>query len=249
MTLMWSGRIDELPLARAWTVCIATKISVATPQHGLDSARGVLPVRDCAATSMMVGASTMPLVRVLPATSTSLAAGAPSQSAPGTIFVLGPYGGVVVEANSEARVSFGRNLPEVDVGIGVEDDRISRQHGYLSYLGGRWQLCNLGRVPLRLPGSVMVFAETEPVELPEGYTPIFLHSPSGREHLLEVRIAPGLASAAAAARPAALTNTAPSWSRNGLGAHVCLVGVGRANLRACGGVPSGSSVTSATGRS
>jgi hypothetical protein len=148
------------------------------------------------------------LVRVLPATS-SLASGAPSPSVPGTMFVLGPYGGVVAEPAAEAQVSFGRNLPDVDVGIGAEDDRISRRQGTLIYIGRGWRLQNLGRIPLRLPASVMVFAEDNPIELAEGYTPVFLRSPSGREHLLEVRItsvaAPG------PPRPASLTNTAPRW--------------------------------------
>jgi hypothetical protein len=152
----------------------------------------------------------IPLVRELPATSTSLAPGAPSASVPGTIFVLGPYGGVVAEPRAGATVSFGRNLPEVDVGIGAEDDRISRRHGILTCTGGRWRLRNLGRFPLRLPGAVMVFAETDPVELSEGYTPIFLRSPSGHEHLLEVRIT--ARAALAPARPAAQTNVAARWS-------------------------------------
>ncbi|WP_232667791.1 FHA domain-containing protein [Pseudonocardia sp. TRM90224] len=66
---------------------------------------------------------------------------------------------------------------------------MSRRHGVLERVGPRWALRNIGRLPIRLPSSRMVFAGDEPVELPVGYTPMFIRSRSGREHIVEVRVA------------------------------------------------------------
>ncbi|HZS19917.1 MAG TPA: FHA domain-containing protein [Pseudonocardiaceae bacterium] len=115
-----------------------------------------------------------------------------------------------MERRTGATVSFGRNISEVDVGIGGDDDRVSRRHGVLMCVGGRWTLRNVGKLPISLPSSQMIFPESEPFVLPDGYTPLFIRSPSGREHLLEIRIAG--AAASTPRRPNALTNTAPRWS-------------------------------------
>jgi hypothetical protein len=45
-----------------------------------------------------------------------------------------------------------------------------------------------GRLPLRLPGSRMLFPDEEPVPLGEGYTPLLVQGSSGREHLLELYV-------------------------------------------------------------
>jgi hypothetical protein len=115
-----------------------------------------------------------------------------------------------VERRTGATVSFGRNISEVDVGIGGDDDRVSRRHGVLICIAGRWTLRNVGKLPIRLPSAQMVFPESEPFALPDGYTPLFIRSPSGREHLLEIRIAGPAASTPR--RPDAMTNTSPRWS-------------------------------------
>lgn len=148
-------------------------------------------------------------MRVLPVGSSSLAY-QQSASAPGTIFVLGPEGGVSRDPVSGAIVTFGRNLPEVDVCVGGDDDRVSRRHGLLTCDGRSWTLANIGRLPIRLPASQMVFPDTDPVPLADGYTPMFIRSRSGREHLVEVRVAGS--TGFAPLRHDAHTNTGGSWS-------------------------------------
>jgi hypothetical protein len=51
---------------------------------------------------------------------------------PGTIAVMGPCCGVSVDPAPGTQVSFGRNLPELDVGIGGDDARVSRRQGELN---------------------------------------------------------------------------------------------------------------------
>jgi hypothetical protein len=168
-------------------------------------------------------------VRALPRTSATLASDTQSTYQPGTIIVLGPLGGVVVDPRNGAVVSFGRNVPEVDVGVGVDDEGVSRRHGVLICTGRRWNLRNLGRLPIRLPGSRMIFPSDEPVELPDGYTPIFIKSPSGREHLLELRIA-GPAGAGPARPNARTTTKPPRWQLSDT-ERLVLVGLGQRYLR------------------
>ena len=85
-------------------------------------------------------------------------------------------------------VLFGRNRPDVHVCIGEYDQRVSRVHGRLTHRDGRWWVSNTGRLPLRLPGSRMLFRDDEPVPLATGYTPVFVGGSRGREHLLEVYV-------------------------------------------------------------
>lgn len=87
-------------------------------------------------------------------------------------------------------VVFGRNEPEVHICVGGGDRGVSRQHGLLRRDGGRWAVRNIGRLPIRLPGShLLLSGHEEP--LSAGYTPLFIRSGHVREHLLEVRVAAG----------------------------------------------------------
>ncbi|WP_218020182.1 hypothetical protein [Nocardia anaemiae] len=109
-------------------------------------------------------------------------------TAPGTISVLSTAGGVHGTPHDGNLIEFGRNLDEVDVGVGGDDLRISRVHGTLTYRRNRWQLDNIGSVPIRLPQSRLVFEGEEPFPLDTGYTPMFIRGSHHREHLLEVYV-------------------------------------------------------------
>lgn len=117
----------------------------------------------------------------------SLARGVP-QSAPGTIYALAISGGITVGPREGRTILFGRNRPEVHVCIGENDPRVSRNHGALTYRGDHWWVNTTGRVPVRLPGSRLLFTDDEPVPLAEGYTPVFVRGSSAREHLLELYV-------------------------------------------------------------
>lgn len=123
--------------------------------------------------------------RVLPTSHASLAYGVP-RSARATVFVLSVAGGISVGPKEGRTLVFGRNRPEVHVCIGEDDPRVSREHGRLVHRAGAWWIENTGRLPLRLPGGRLLFAEEEPVPLDEGYTPVFVRGSNDREHLLEV---------------------------------------------------------------
>lgn len=118
----------------------------------------------------------------------SLALGVPA-SAPGTIYALAMGGGITLGPKEGRTLFFGRDRPEVHVCIGENDRRISRQHGRLTYHLDQWWISNSGRVPVRLPGSRLLFAEDEPVPIAQGYTPLFVRGSSGREHVLELFVA------------------------------------------------------------
>jgi hypothetical protein len=126
-------------------------------------------------------------VQLLPAGTGSLARGLPP--APhGTLFALGERGGISVTLGARFTVIFGRNEPEVHVCVGENDRRVSRQQGQLYSDGKRWMVRNLGTVPIRFPGSQLLLSG-EDEQLPLAYTPLFIHTGPGREHLLEIRIA------------------------------------------------------------
>lgn len=124
--------------------------------------------------------------RLVP-TGGSLAFGvAPSK--PGTVFVSGVAGGIVVGPREGRTVLFGRNRPDVHVCVGEDDRLVSRQHGELAYHRRQWWVRTLGRRPLRLPGSRLLHPDEEALPLAEGYTPLFLSGSHGREHLLELYV-------------------------------------------------------------
>lgn len=107
---------------------------------------------------------------------------------PGTISVLSTVGGVHGSPDDGNIIEFGRNLQQVDVGIGPDDLRISRVHGTLTYRRNHWQLNNIGGVPIRMPDARLVYVGEEPFPLGTGYTPMFIRGSHYREHLLEVYV-------------------------------------------------------------
>lgn len=115
----------------------------------------------------------------------SLALGVPP-AAPGTIYALAIAGGIVFGPREGRKILFGRNKPEVHVCVGEDDRRVSRLHGQLMHEKNQWWVSNTGRLPIRLPGSRLLFTNEEPMPLTEGYTPMFVGGSSGREHLLEL---------------------------------------------------------------
>ncbi len=87
-------------------------------------------------------------------------------------------------------VCFGRGEePEVDLEVGVDDLRVSRRHGELTYGGGQWWLRNTGQQLVRLPRGRMMHSSTEPIPLATGYTPLFVRGSGYREHLVELYVA------------------------------------------------------------
>jgi hypothetical protein len=125
-------------------------------------------------------------VNLLPKDVGSLTRGLPPTQ-PDTLFVLGANGGMSVAPDVEFPVLFGRNEPDVHVCVGADDPHVSRQQGSITREHDRWVLNNLGRLPIRFPGSQLVLSG-DSAELPVGYTPLFIIAPK-HEHLLEVRIA------------------------------------------------------------
>jgi hypothetical protein len=126
----------------------------------------------------------------------SLSRGVPA-AAPGTLFVLGPAGGMSVAPDADFPLMFGRNEPEVHVCVGMGDACVSRRQGLITYAHSRWTLSNTGKLPIRLPGSRLVLSGNH-AELATGYTPLFIVAPR-QEHFLEVRIASGAPPLGAAA--------------------------------------------------
>ncbi|MCU1684542.1 MAG: hypothetical protein JWQ81_5281 [Amycolatopsis sp.] len=126
--------------------------------------------------------------RALPPSHGSLAFGVPP-SAPGTIYVLGIAGGFVVAPREGRTILFGRNRPDVHVCVGEDDRKVSRVHGIVIRREGRWWMRTTGKRPIRLPGSMELHPESEPVPLAEGYTAVFVRGSGQREHLLEFYVA------------------------------------------------------------
>lgn len=126
--------------------------------------------------------------RPLAASRDSLARGVP-QSPPGTIYAMTVAGGITVGPHEGRTILFGRNRPEVHVCIGESDRRVSRSHGALTCRGDHWWVSTTGRLPVRLPGSRLLFTDDAPVPLAVGYTPVFVRGSGTCEHLLEVYIA------------------------------------------------------------
>lgn len=126
-------------------------------------------------------------VQLLPPGTGSLARGLPP-SPQGTLYALGDRGGISVAPTARFTVIFGRNHAEVHVCVGEDDPRVSRQQGLLRCDGKRWTIRNVGHVPIRFPGSQLLLSDQEE-PLPVAYTPLFIRTEPGREHLLEVRIA------------------------------------------------------------
>ncbi|TDC13087.1 hypothetical protein E1265_28610 [Streptomyces sp. 8K308] len=157
----------------------------------------------------MPPASSSRKVNILPRDFGSLSRGLPSSVQPGTLFVLGPNGGMSVAPDIDFQLIFGRSEDDVHVCVGVDDPHVSRQHGRITREHGRWALYNEGRLPIRLAPSRLVLSGDR-AELPTGYTPLFILGPR-QEHLLEVRIAAPAPSAASGSGKEAKTRARKVW--------------------------------------
>lgn len=109
-------------------------------------------------------------------------------SLPGSLSAATTLGGVMA-LPSDGPLRFGRNRPSVDVCVGEDDIRVSRQHGVLVFQAGQWWVQNTGKTPIRLPNALMLHQDGDPVPLQVGYTPLFLRGSATREHLLELYVA------------------------------------------------------------
>lgn len=124
-------------------------------------------------------------VHLLPTSQGDDIAGLPPD-VPGTLYVRGGRGGIRVAPDAGFEVVFGRSEPDVHVCVGPDDPYVSRRHGSIVREGGQWVLCNLGNLPIRLPGGRLVLTGHR-TPLTAAYTPLFIVAPE-QEHLLEVRI-------------------------------------------------------------
>lgn len=118
----------------------------------------------------------------------SLARGV-ARALPGSVHALALGGGYTVGPGEGRTVYFGRNRPLVHVCLGEDDREVSRRHGELTCVGGRWWLRNTGRRPIRLPRSQWLFAQESAIPLADGYTPLYVPGTQDREHLLEIFVA------------------------------------------------------------
>jgi hypothetical protein len=123
--------------------------------------------------------------QVLPASLRSLAGGVPP-APPGTIFALAADGGFAVPPR-KFTLHFGRDRDDVHVPIGTGDPYVSRLHGIIVGDGLEWWIRNKGKLPIQLPGDAMLLSGHELLIEP-GYTPLFIGTPKGRAHLLEIHV-------------------------------------------------------------
>ncbi|MGP3968740.1 FHA domain-containing protein [Streptomyces sp. 6N223] len=124
----------------------------------------------------------------LPPDHASLAFGVPPSPA-GTLYVRAMGGGFTLRPREGREMLFGRDREDVHVCVGEGDWRVSRRQGVVTHRRRRWWLRNTGRLPVRLPGSLMLFANKDPVPLSLGYTPVFVRGSGRREHVLEMYVA------------------------------------------------------------
>ncbi|WP_285746509.1 FHA domain-containing protein [Lentzea sp. NBRC 105346] len=118
----------------------------------------------------------------------SLALGVP-RVGPGSVVALAVSGRISAEPLEGKTIRFGRNLPQVDICVGGNDIQVSRQHGLLTHHAGQWWVRNIGRLPIRMPPTRLLFTDEDPLPLPDGYTPLFVRGTRDREHVLEVYVA------------------------------------------------------------
>lgn len=130
--------------------------------------------------------------QVLPSSTGGLseAVNAVPSAPPGTIFALGASGGYVVPPR-KFTLYFGRAGEDVHVPIGAGDRRVSRVHGKLICAGDsrQWWLRNEGRLPIRLPETLLLSGHETPMR--SGYTPLLIGTLRGQEHLLQIHIVKG----------------------------------------------------------
>ncbi|MEU4832672.1 hypothetical protein [Streptosporangium sp. NPDC023615] len=169
----------------------------------------------------------MTKVEILPREFGSLAHGLPP-AVPGTLFAMGPNGGMRVAPDAGLELVFGRCQPDVHVCVGGDDTHVSRRHGRIVGTRSGWVLHNTGRLAIRFPGSRLVLGGQH-AELPSAYTPLFIVSPR-QEHLLEVRIAAGTAVRCAPGRHEAETAGPRTWDLSPV-EHLVLVCLSQRYLR------------------
>ncbi|MEV0218355.1 FHA domain-containing protein [Streptomyces sp. NPDC050704] len=120
--------------------------------------------------------------------SASLARGV-APTTPGTLHARTVTGELMAPPRPGRTLRFGRGLePDVDLGVGIDDQSVSRQHGELSYRQGLWWLRNTGKQLVRLPRGRMMHVSTEAIPLDAGYTPLFVKGSGYREHLVELYV-------------------------------------------------------------
>ena len=120
--------------------------------------------------------------------STSLARGV-APTTPGTLHARTVTDELSAPPRQGLTLCFGRGeKPDVDLGVGVDDLRVSRRHGELTYRHGLWWLRNTGQQLVRLPRGRMMHLATEPIPLDTGYTPLFVKGSGYREHLVELYV-------------------------------------------------------------
>jgi hypothetical protein len=133
--------------------------------------------------------------QILPPWVRSLAAGIPQAppgedplppAPPGTVFALTAEGGWAVPPQ-RFELLFGRDEVNVNIPIGVNDQRISRIHGRLICHGSEWTVRNEGMLPMLFPGDSMLLKGQERL-LADTYTPVFIGDLGRRLHAMEIRM-------------------------------------------------------------
>ncbi|OLZ46900.1 hypothetical protein BS329_29205 [Amycolatopsis coloradensis] len=119
-------------------------------------------------------------------------------------------GGYSCEPGEGRRVSFGRNHHDVHIPLGVDDRRVARECGELTFHDGLWRVRNTGKVPIRL-GFRLVLPDGEPLPLGPGYSTLLVEGSPGRVHALELRVV-GRDHAIPVARPNDQTVVPATWS-------------------------------------
>ncbi|HEY4021996.1 MAG TPA: FHA domain-containing protein [Pseudonocardiaceae bacterium] len=137
----------------------------------------------------------------------------------GTLSVQAVSGGVIAEPQEGAAVRFGRHRDLVDVGVGLDDDQVSRQHGLIVLRRGTWWLSNTGRGPIELPQSRWLRPSEEPIPLARGYTTLHVLGSRDRDHLLELYVA-GVDGFGPTVRHSSVTRPTKPWE---LSQEECLV--------------------------
>jgi pSer/pThr/pTyr-binding forkhead associated (FHA) protein len=88
--------------------------------------------------------------------SASLARGV-APTTPGVLHARTITGELTAPPRPGLTVRFGRGeKPDVDLGVGIDDLRVSRRHGELTYRSGQWWLRNTGQQLVRLPRGRMM---------------------------------------------------------------------------------------------
>jgi hypothetical protein len=111
----------------------------------------------------------------------------PGGAQDGTLRARTVDGSLVVAPREGRVIRFGRDPDQVNLCLGIDDLRVSRRQGELTFRERRWWLHNVGKPCIRLPDREL-FTGEEPVPLPIGHTPMFVSGSGNREHLLEVHV-------------------------------------------------------------